>query len=231
MLLGLIANRPKQSAERKRDRGRRTEQQLLNAALRVFARDGISRLRIAGIAAEAGISASTLYEHYNSNKGLAYEVPFSHLVSFFGAYRKAVVGKTTAREGLMPYLSIPADFAREHAEWARLLYLELWPSIFVSETELRHNSNDYPPPPSRPAMSSPDNACGDQGGRSLPYRDHASQRDVADRLHLLQDHRLGLDVSVDRARRCGSRMSPTRWTWRLPHQVATRPMCITNPGC
>ena len=35
----------------------------------------------------------------------------------------------------------------------------------------------------------------------VPHQDHPAERDVADRLHLLQDHRLGLDVSVDRARR------------------------------
>jgi AcrR family transcriptional regulator len=46
----------------KQDRSRRTEQQILSAALRVFARGGISRSRIADIAAEAGISTSTFYE-------------------------------------------------------------------------------------------------------------------------------------------------------------------------
>ena len=142
-LLDLIADRPKRSPERKQDRSKRTEQQILKAALRVFARDGISRSRIADIAAEAGISASTLYEYYKSKEDLAYEVPFSHLVSFFDSYRKAVVGKTTARERLMLYLSMSADFAREHAEWARLLYLELWPSVFVGEAELRHSIDDF----------------------------------------------------------------------------------------
>ena len=35
----------------------------------------------------------------------------------------------------------------------------------------------------------------------MGYPDHPAQRDVADRFYLLQDHRLGLDVPVDRARR------------------------------
>ena len=61
-LLEMIAHRPRRVTERKQDRSKRTEQQILNAALRVFARDGISRSRIADIAAEAGISTSTLYE-------------------------------------------------------------------------------------------------------------------------------------------------------------------------
>lgn len=142
-LLDQIADRPKRLTERKQDRSKRTEQQILNAALRVFARDGISRSRIADIAAEAGISTSTLYEYYKSKEDLAYEVPSSHLASFFDAFRDAVADKSTARDRLMLYLSMSADFAREHAEWARLLYLELWPSVFVSETELRHSIDDF----------------------------------------------------------------------------------------
>jgi AcrR family transcriptional regulator len=142
-LLDTIAHRPKRATERKQDRSKRTEQQILNAALRVFSRDGISRSRIADIAAEAGISTSTLYEYYKSKEDLAYDVPLSHLATFFEEFRLAVSGKQTARERLILYLAMSADFAREHAEWGRLFYLEIWPSVFVSETELRHSVDDF----------------------------------------------------------------------------------------
>lgn len=142
-LLDLITSRPKRAAERKQDRSKRTEQQILTAALRVFARDGISRARIADIAAEAGISTSTLYEYYKSKEDLAYDVPSTHLASFLQGYRDAVTGKLGARERLQLYLSMSADYAREHAEWARLFYLEIWPSVFVSDTDLRHSIDDF----------------------------------------------------------------------------------------
>ena len=142
-LLNEISHRPKRATERKQDRSKRTEQQILNAALRVFARDGISRSRIADIAAEAGISTSTLYEYYKSKEDLAYDVPLSHLADFFALYVEAVAGKTSAKERLMLYLVMSADYAREHAEWARLLYLEIWPSVFVTEAELRHSIDDF----------------------------------------------------------------------------------------
>ena len=115
----------------------------MNGALRVFARDGISRSRIADIAAEAGISTSNLYEYYKSKEDLAYDVPLSHLASFFEDYRLAVADLESARERLLLYLSMSADYAREHAEWARLLYLEIWPSVDVGESELRHSLNDF----------------------------------------------------------------------------------------
>lgn len=142
-LLHRIAHRPKRVTERKQDRSKRTGLQILNAALRVFARDGISRSRIADIAAEAGISTSNLYEYYKSKEDLAYDVPLSHLASFFEEYRLAVVGKQGARERLLLYLTMSADYARQHAEWARLLYLEIWPSVFVEQADLRHSIDDF----------------------------------------------------------------------------------------
>ncbi|MBC7577314.1 MAG: TetR/AcrR family transcriptional regulator [Tardiphaga sp.] len=142
-LLHDITHRPKRATQRKQDRSRRTESQILNGALRVFARDGISRSRIADIAAEAGISTSNLYEYYKSKEDLAYDVPSSHLASFFEEYRLAVTDKESARDRLLLYLSMSADYAREHAEWARLLYLEIWPSVDVGESEVRHSLNDF----------------------------------------------------------------------------------------
>lgn len=53
------------------------------------------------------------------------------------------MGKQNARERLLLYLSMSADYAREHAEWARLLYLEIWPSVSVRDSELRHSIDDF----------------------------------------------------------------------------------------
>ena len=43
--------------------------------------------------------------------------------------------------------------------------------------------------------------CGDQGGERVQGQDHCHQPALADRLHLSQDHWLGLVLPVDRARR------------------------------
>lgn len=142
-LLDGILSRATRDTERKQDRSRRTEQQIFNAALRVFARDGLSRSKISDIAAEAGISTSTFYEYYKSKEEVAYDVPMFYLADFFEGYRAAAPASMTARARLLLYLTMSADYAREHAEWARLLYLELWPSVFVSETELQYTINDF----------------------------------------------------------------------------------------
>jgi AcrR family transcriptional regulator len=129
--------------KRKQDRSKRREEEILRAALRVFARDGISRARIGDIADEAGMPVSTIYEYYDSKEELAYQVPMGKLAAFFAEYVDAISDKKSARDRLRLYLCLSADFARRNPEWARVLYLELWPSVLVADSNLRQNFDDY----------------------------------------------------------------------------------------
>lgn len=52
-LTSIIDGNQSEATERKQNRSKKREQEILRAALRVFARDGISRARIGDIAAEA----------------------------------------------------------------------------------------------------------------------------------------------------------------------------------
>lgn len=139
----LAARWSEDSGDRKQKRSKRREQEILRAALRVFARDGISRARIGDIASEAGMPVSSLYDYFPSKEDLAYAVPQEHLARFFSEYAVASADKTTVRERLRLYLWLAADFARRNPEWARVLYLEIWPSVLVSETPVRHSIDDY----------------------------------------------------------------------------------------
>jgi AcrR family transcriptional regulator len=142
-LAAIVERWNRDNGERKQDRSKRREQEILRAALRVFARDGISRARIGDIAAEAGMPVSSLYEYFPSKEDLAYAVPAAHLAEFFAEFAGAVATRQTARERLRLYLWLAADFARRNPEWARTLYLEIWPSVLVSETPVRHAIDDY----------------------------------------------------------------------------------------
>jgi AcrR family transcriptional regulator len=142
-LLENALRRSHRTTERKQDRSKRTEQQILNAALRVFARDGVSRSRIADIAAEAGISTPTLYEYFASKEALAYEVPMAHLSLFYAEFAEAVASVKSATDRISLYLTMTADFARCHPEWGRLFYLEIWPSVMVSGTDVSRSIDDF----------------------------------------------------------------------------------------
>lgn len=132
-----------EKGQRKQDRSKRREQEILRAALRVFARDGISRARIGDIAAEAGMPVSSLYEYFPSKEDLAYAVPITHLSQLIDEYARSLDEQMTARERLRMFLWQTADFSRRNPEWARTFYLEIWPSVLVSETPVRHAIDDY----------------------------------------------------------------------------------------
>ncbi len=129
--------------ERRQGRSRRREQEILQAALRVFSRQGIARARIADVAAEAGMPLSSLYEYYPSKEDIAYAVPVTNMARFFIEYAERVRGAATSRERLRTFLWLSADFARRNPEWARTLYLEIWPSVLVKDSPARELLDDY----------------------------------------------------------------------------------------
>jgi AcrR family transcriptional regulator len=142
-LAGLIARGTLPIAKHKQDRSKKRDKEILRAALSVFARDGIARARVGDIAAAAGIPVSTIYEYYASKEELAYSVPHQTMVAFLEEYASAVKAERTAFGRLRLYLWLAADFARRNPEWARVLYLELWPSVLVTQSTLRQAFDDY----------------------------------------------------------------------------------------
>ncbi len=138
----LIARR-KPTSSRKQDRSRKREQEILRAATRVFARDGLAAARISDIAAESGMPVSTIYEYYTGKEDIADAVPMANLVGFFEEYRDLVTSKSTAYEYVWHFLFMSADFARRNPDWARALYLEIWPSVTLSQGDLKDAFDDY----------------------------------------------------------------------------------------
>lgn len=132
-----------QVPERRQGRSRRRAEEILQAALRVFSREGIARARIADVAAEAGMPLSSLYEYYPSKEDIAYAVPLTHLAQFFIEYSERARDTETARARLRLFLWFSADYARRNPDWARTLYLEIWPSVLVGDSPARTILDDY----------------------------------------------------------------------------------------
>jgi AcrR family transcriptional regulator len=127
----------------KQDRSRRRSEEILAAAVRVFARDGIARARISDIAAEAGMPVPSIYDYYKSKEELAYAVPMRRQTEFFAEFRKDAAKMDTTREKLAHFLWLTTDFARRHPDWARVLYLEVWPSVWIKDSDIRDVLDDY----------------------------------------------------------------------------------------
>jgi AcrR family transcriptional regulator len=127
----------------KQTRSRRRQLDLLEAATRVFAREGIAKAKLADIAAEAGMSVSSIYDYYPSKEDLAYEIPIRRLAQFYAEFLEQARSLGTMREHLHLFLSMAADYARRNPDWARLLYLEIWPSVLIEEARVRRAVDDF----------------------------------------------------------------------------------------
>lgn len=127
----------------KQSRSRRRQLDLLEAATRVFARDGIAKAKMADIADEAGMSVSSIYDYYPSKEDLAYEIPIRRLAQFYAEFLAQAPSLATMRERLHLFLSMATDFARRNPDWARLLYLEIWPSVLIEEARVRRAVDDF----------------------------------------------------------------------------------------
>ena len=86
---------------------------------------------------------STLYEYYPSKEDIAYTVPLATFAQFYQEYAELAEKQKTARDRLKKYLWLTADFARRNPEWARILYLDIWPGMLAAETQMRQSFIDY----------------------------------------------------------------------------------------
>lgn len=127
----------------KQDRSRARRTEIISAGARVFARDGIARARITDIAAEAGVPLSSLYDYFGTKEDIAYAVPIKYMSDFFTEFELKARAMRTSGERLHLFLWLTADFARRNQDWARMLYLEVWPSVLVDRARVRKSLDDY----------------------------------------------------------------------------------------
>lgn len=132
-----------QSPKAKQSRSRDRHAEILSAAVRVFARDGIARARIADIAAEAGVPLSSVYDYYDSKEDIAYAVPIAQTSEFVAEFHAKALKLEGADERLYLFMWLTVDFARRHQDWARTLYLEVWPSVMVNKTRVKDSLDDF----------------------------------------------------------------------------------------
>jgi AcrR family transcriptional regulator len=84
-----------------------------------------------------------VYDYYPGKEDLAYAVPIARMGQFYAEFAEAASAAPTAHERLRLYLWLTADFARRDPDWARTLYLEVWPSVLVKEARVRECLDDF----------------------------------------------------------------------------------------
>jgi AcrR family transcriptional regulator len=106
--------------------GAQGRERLLDAAVRLIAREGIDNVRIARIAAEAGVSAGLVHYHFESRDALLEEA-IEHSYERAGDMRLAALGegRATASQRLQAMIDqcLPSTLPLRE-DW--VLWVELW---------------------------------------------------------------------------------------------------------
>lgn len=107
--------------EQNKERKRRD---ILDAAVRVFAREGFHPARISDIAAEANVGHGTVYLHFKSKEMLLLAIYDELMGEAFDDARRAAETGADPVEKLRRFVVAQSDLVQKHRELAELVLLE-----------------------------------------------------------------------------------------------------------
>jgi len=100
-------------------------QQIIEAAVRVFAREGYYNSRVSDIAHEAGIAAGTIYLYFRTKDDILVTLFRDKMAEFVGALRKAIAGEPDAASKVRRLVSLHFSMLEENPDLAEVVQVEL----------------------------------------------------------------------------------------------------------
>lgn len=107
---------------RKQQRGEATVQQVLDAALDVYAASGEQGLTVSAVTKAGGVSPGSLYHHFGSLDGLVTALALRWLGRLMDEVVAATERTRGARSGIRAVVRAYLEFVREHPDAARLMH-------------------------------------------------------------------------------------------------------------
>jgi TetR/AcrR family fatty acid metabolism transcriptional regulator len=100
-------------------------QQIIDAAVRVFARKGYYNSRVSDIAREAGIAAGTIYLYFKTKDDILVTLFRDKMAEFVGALRKAIACEPNAASKVHRLVSLHFSMLEENPDLAEVVQVEL----------------------------------------------------------------------------------------------------------
>jgi len=100
-------------------------QQIIEAAVRVFARKGYYHSRVSDIAREAGIAAGTIYLYFKTKDDILVTLFRDKMAEFVSALRKAIAGEPDAASKVRRLVSLHFSMLEENPDLAEVVQVEL----------------------------------------------------------------------------------------------------------
>ncbi|MBI2554945.1 MAG: TetR/AcrR family transcriptional regulator [Candidatus Rokubacteria bacterium] len=100
-------------------------QQIIEAAVRIFARNGYYNSRVSDIAKEAGIASGTIYLYFKTKDDILVTLFREKMAEFVATVRKAIAAEPDAVAKLRRLIALHFEILEEHPEMAEVVQVEL----------------------------------------------------------------------------------------------------------
>jgi AcrR family transcriptional regulator len=121
----------------KQRRSLERRQSIIDAAVRVFGEKGVHAATLTDIGSEAGVPLSSLYDYFADKTSLLASLPAATFEEFYAAVDPLIEAQSDPREKLSVFYLETLRYMERNPAWARVFCLEIWPSVLVTEPEVR----------------------------------------------------------------------------------------------
>ncbi|MGZ9934737.1 TetR/AcrR family transcriptional regulator [Streptomyces sp. NC-S4] len=106
----------------KQQRGEATVEQVLDAALRLYASSGEAGLTLGAITSASGVSSGSIYHHFGSLDGVVAALALGALEQLLAELGAALLQAADARSGIRAVVLAYLDFVQANPDAARLVH-------------------------------------------------------------------------------------------------------------
>jgi AcrR family transcriptional regulator len=127
--MALLKIKQSRSLERRRT--------IIAAATKVFGQKGVHAATLTDIGREAGVPLSSLYDYFADKVQLLASLPGATFEEFYAHVDTLLAAARDPHQKLRIFYIETLRYIEHHPAWARVFFLEIWPSVLVTEPDVR----------------------------------------------------------------------------------------------
>lgn len=124
---------------RSRDRYRR----IVDAATKLFGRNGIDGSSITEVAKLAKVPLSSIYDYFENKEALIVAIPERNFEELYELMDAEAVKAVSCNDRLRRLFLRTFEYIGDNPHWGRVFFLEIWPSVIARRPEIRKSVDEY----------------------------------------------------------------------------------------
>lgn len=124
-------------------RSQARRKKIVARATSLFAERGVDATTLTDVARKVGMPLPSLYDYFRDKRSLIAAVPEQNFVELYEALDERLADVSSAVERLSVSYLMTFEYITRHADWARVFYLDIWPSSLAAEEPVRRSVDTY----------------------------------------------------------------------------------------